>query len=367
MTSLAATSELSELIDHQGEKSISLIMPTHASGRQVTQNAIRFKNLVSQATEKLVALGESESEANKRVQLLLELQRDDDFWQHQRAGLAVYLSNDGLTAVGLLSPPSEVTLISECFYVTPIALDAAGQKRFRVLTLTWDEAQVYLANRTDMNVDETDLFPIALRDVILPPDAEDQLQFRTPASAAGGVMYHGQGGGEGMIESDRKRFLSEVGKRCKSLGGQSPLPLIIVGTEEVRGEFIATTQIEPSQTIDASPDGLGPQEVADRVSQLINDVGEQDSAKELGDQLGTALAQSRGSLDAEEILTATSAGRVRQLLLSSSLASQASKFDEETLLLVNTAVIQTLQAGGEIVECSDKVLGSSSMGAIYRY
>lgn len=74
-----AASKIDELVDQQGEKSISIVMPTYEAGRQVKQNAIRFKNLLSQVVQEPVAQGDSEAEAEYRIQPLFDLTSDDNF------------------------------------------------------------------------------------------------------------------------------------------------------------------------------------------------------------------------------------------------------------------------------------------------
>lgn len=256
MSTLQATSQaaskIAELVDQQGEKSISIIMPTYQEGRQVKQNAIRFKNLLSQVVQELEAQGEYETQAEIRVKLLSDLTLDDHFWQHQSAGVAIVMAHGQVTAIGLHDTPAEHATVSEYFYLTPVALDAAGKKSYRVLALTWEEAKLYAATRSEVEPENNAQFPVALRDVVLAPDAEEQLQCRTQGHSDGGTMFHGQGEGEQMIQSDRRRFLSEVGKRLNSLHEQPPLPLILVGTDEVLGEFKSVTKVGASHTVTAS-------------------------------------------------------------------------------------------------------------------
>ncbi len=361
---------IDELVDFVGENSISMIMPTYRAGRQVKQNAIRFKNLLSTVVVKLVEQGESEHAANHRLRSLFNLAREDEFWQHQSSGLAVYLTDDGrITAIALCEEPPELAIVSTHFYLVPVVLEAAGNKDYRVLTLSWEEARLYSANRSHVRAVENRQFPVVLRDVILPPDTEDQLQFRTQGQGNGlrSTMFHGQGKGEGMIESDRKRFLAEVGRRLNNLLEQPPLSLILVGTAEVQGEFLSESNFEPLYRILTSPDGLNEQELFQRVLSVVNEDDSTQASERLVEQLGTALAAGRGSRDLEKIVEAAAEGRVQTLLVSRKLKTDGQELGEKECPPANLAVIRTLQTDGNIIAVSSDVLDTADVAAIYRF
>ncbi len=362
-----AASKIAELVEQQGEKSISIIMPTYKEGRQVKQNAIRFKNLLSRVVRELEVQGESETQAETRVQLLFDLTLDDHFWQHQSAGVAIFMAHGQVTAVELHDAPAEHATVSEHFYLTPVALDAAGKKNYRVLALTWEEAKLYTATRSEVEPEKNAQFPVALSDVVLPPDAEEQLQVRTQSHSDGGTMFHGQGEGEQMIQSDRRRFLSEVGKRMNSLHEQPPLSLILVGTDEVLGEFKSVTKVKASQTVAASPDGLSSQELTNRILSVVNGKDSADAHQQLTERLGTALADHRASRDLVEIVEVATTGRIQTLLVNTRLATEGQQPEVDVCQLVNSAVIRTIQNGGEIVAVTDDVLDTDLIAAIYRY
>ncbi|MEZ6137552.1 MAG: hypothetical protein R3C53_21910 [Pirellulaceae bacterium] len=363
-----SVSKIDVLVEHQADKSISIIMPTYEAGRPVKQNAIRFRNLLAEVIEELVRSGESQTQAEARVQPLVEIADDTYFWQHQKPGLAIYLADGNVIAVGLHESPAEAAIVGKHFYLTPVALDAADKKSCLVLSLSWEEAKLFSASRSEVIVEETDVFPIALRDVILPPDPEVQLQFRTQgAGDTGSAVFHGQGQGEDTIESDRKRFLSEVGKRLNGVLDQQRQPLILVATDEVAGEFLAATKLEPVGTIQASPDGLEAKDFTERVLESVNRISVSAASESMGEQLGNALAAKRASRELSEVLDAAAIGRVQILLVNSRLVKEAAAIEVATRQRANLAVIRTLQTRGELLAETSDVLGSDLVAAIYRY
>src|SRR5689334_5484112 len=86
--------DLKFLIAQQGKWCVSLYMPTHRLGREQQQDPVRLKNLLAKAEANLLANGLRRSKVRKLMQPAEELLWDQDFWQHQGDGLAVFLSNE---------------------------------------------------------------------------------------------------------------------------------------------------------------------------------------------------------------------------------------------------------------------------------
>jgi hypothetical protein len=282
--------------------------------------------------------------------------------------------------------PDEFTLVADHFFVTPVAIDLAARRQLRVLSLTWEQAQLEDATRTELTPVDTDLFPVELRDVVLAPDPEDQLQFRTQQSGGGGeAMFHGQGDGEATIESDRRHFLTEVGKRIERLFGPREPQLLLFATDEVVGHWRDVTGIKPLEVISGSPDGLKPQQRRERVLEAMQSL---DDTAPWESQLQAAVASGKGTEQINEVLTSAANGRVAQLLISpraqiwgnwdadtqqatiaekAKITEKLGKEDQNDTELINLAVIQTLKNGGEIVPIEDAWFDATQLAAIYRY
>ena len=375
MQTFASADQLTQLLQNNQAASVSLVLPTYTTGREVEQNAIRFKNLLNKAVDHIVAHGASEADAKERLQPLFDLLDDDHFWQHQSHGLAVYLADGEPTMVKLHQSPEQLAYVNNHFYVRPMAVDLANQHEFTALTLTWEDAHLYRATRDTFEPVQTNHFPVGLRDVVLPPDPEDQLQSRTQQGGNAGAMFHGQGEGEGVIESDRRHFLSEIGKRIIDIFGVQYDRLIVAATDEVIGHLDAATDLQIAHTISGSPDGVDQQTLREQVLALINSLD--DPQAELGESLGTGLANGNASKDMTEIIKAAATGRVHQLMVhgtkhvwgcwdQSSMSVDISN-DESKTELVNLAILLTLQSSGEVIPCDEKLLDDSAVAAIYRY
>lgn len=375
MSTLQAAAGIEELVNHQQPESISLIMPTYSAGRRVTQNAIRFKNLVREAVDKLMTYSDcSEREAERRLAPLIDRQHDDSFWQKQSAGLAMYFFEGGITSIPLSDSPERLVYLSDHFYIAPIAAQASTTKRHDVLTVTWETANLWEATQADLQPIDCEQFPVDFADIVLPPDREEQLQFHSQRGGDADVMYHGQGEGEKSIEADRRRFLSEVGKRVQDLLGTVHDQLIVIATSEVAGQ-LAATGLKPAITISASPAKLARHALHERIREALkyDNEREEQEQKQLKDKLGTALAQGKGSRDPLEIIQAAAAGRVSHLLVDTNCRLWGNRGPDGHLLeklntdgeceAINLAMLHALRTGAEISVCASE----SPMAAILRY
>jgi hypothetical protein len=378
MQLVTSVEPIKELLADERAPAISLVMPTYKAGREVEQNRIRYRNLLREAISKLVERGESEHEAEQRLAPLMSLEYDDNFWQHQSLGLAIYLSNDVETMVSLNYSPEAAVFVDDHFYVVPIAMDATKRLKYTVLALTWKDAELFSADRTTLESLESDLFPVASSDIILPADREDQLQYRSQGVGAPAAMVHGQGAGENMIESDRRRFISEVGKRLNKELGTAKERLILVATEEVAAQLIWLSDIKPVRVVSASPDGMPLNDLRERV---LASMAEKAKSANFGEQIVAAEAAGQGSRDIAKILEAAVSGRVAKLFIDpgsrlygtwdpDQLKSQVTGETGHTEL-INLAVLLTLRCGGQVegMEANEQGAGEQTSGvaAIYRY
>jgi hypothetical protein len=392
MQVVSSTTEFQEMIDGTFDHAVSLVMPTIETSREVEQNRIRFKNLMKLAVQQLVEGGMGEQAAEQYLKPFMERYHDGQFWQHQTQGLAAYLLDGEATYHHLLHSPDELVTVGEHCYLTPLAVDVSLHQRVLLLSLTWDEARLFDVTLKSWEELENDQFPVALRDLLLPPDTEEQLQFRTQQVAIGpDVHFHGQGEGEDIIESDRRLYLGEVGKRLNKVLETNTRRLFLAATEEVAGHFFAGTDFtardesQPShdkyQVVELrlSPAGLNEEQLKQRVRKELTEP--EDSAR-LGERLGTALSQGLATRDVTEALHAAATARVEELIfdpsqrawgtwdadhLQAEVLGSRNCPDQKCMELVNLAILKTWQTGGKVQAVSDLSVGLSPLAAFFRY
>lgn len=376
MIAFPTKSDLNELLTREQGDCVSILMGTYQAGRDTNQNSIRFKNLVHKAIDELK---EKNSPLIPQLEELAKLEHDSTFWQHQTAGLAIYVS-EGFEERFLLShdPGENVTIASE-FNVRPIASVACGETNLVALALSWERARLFRSDgHTTLEINN-DAFPLTMDDLVTARDPEQQLQYSSHESAAVGgsetAMYHGHGNGEDKIEADRRVYLSRVGELVAKHLYNTQQQLVAVATEEVAGHFDAAAEsVDLTRCIHVSPDGLTDSQLEARIIAFAEEHN-QTNDDAISDRLGSAIANEQGSDDWKKIVLAAIEGRVDTLLLGQDQPilgqcdetnHQVSLDEEDGKDLVNTAVRLTLKSGGTVRRLQSNS-SAHPMAAIFRF
>ncbi|TWU04909.1 baeRF3 domain-containing protein [Stieleria varia] len=356
--------ELKELAETTASPCVSILMPTHRSGPQTQQGAIRFKNQFAKAKQLLEEGGHDCSILDPIESLSTNL----EFWQHCGEGLAIYLTADHCRLVQLPSSVDEHVCVGDSFFLLPLVGQQDADQSFFVLSLTWDEAKLYRSRDGKLELVETESLPAKFHDLVLPRDPEESLQntsHRNSINNAGPstAMFHGHGEGEDKINADRDQYLSLVGEQVSGAMYNLGIPLVIAATTEVAGHFESTTDCTADAKVEGSPSQWTDKELHDRVQDVVAKQLTKDNADQV-ERFGTAVAQSKGSCDISEITEAAETGRVDTVMLSSEIATS----DRVSADQANAVLCQTLQHGGEVFCCpADQVPFDSGIAAVFRY
>ncbi|TWU51273.1 baeRF3 domain-containing protein [Rubripirellula reticaptiva] len=351
--------DLKQLAETTANPCVSILMRTHRSGAATQQDAIRFKNLLGEARQKLKEAGNDCS----ILALVESLTTNSDFWQYQVEGLALFLTSENCRLIKLQRSVDEHVSVSDSFFLLPLVSQQNAGDSYFVLALTWDEAKLFRSAGDVLKLVETQSLPAKYHDLVLPRDPEENLQNTSHRSVGnnGGpskAMFHGHGEGEGKIQADRDRYLSLVGDEVSEAIYNTGTALVVVATAEVAGHFEAATGLTADVKIEGSPSRWSDDEMRNRVNEAV---AEQINAGgiDYAERFGTALAQSKGSKDIEEIVTAAKLGRVESVMVCCSNAD---------LDQVNVIVGETLRQGGDVFSCeAEHMPDDAAVAAIFRY
>jgi hypothetical protein len=129
-----SSSDLHELAAIEARPAISLYLPTHLAGREIRQDPIRLKNMLTQAAERLSATHRS-----PEIEVLLApataLVHDEAFWQHQQQGLAILLAPGFARIHKLPIAVAEELVVGGYFHIKPLLPLTEDAGRFWLLTI----------------------------------------------------------------------------------------------------------------------------------------------------------------------------------------------------------------------------------------
>ncbi len=358
--------DLDQLLAFDKRPAVSIYFPTHPAGREVRQDAIRLRKLLSSAAKRLAP-----ERRTAAIDALLEparqLVEDDEFWRSRERGLGVFLG-PGFDRIHKLpiAVPEELA-IADHFSIKPLLplIDQAGS--FWVVALSASRTRLYQGSRwTFAEVSGLDL-PQGIAEIW----GETEYQEAHKASPTGrpqrgaSGLAKAQSLGEAPDELHKAQLielLHRIVAAVEPMIKRQPAPVILAAEPKVQGHFRELAkwkELLPDGILefaDAMPEGELHQKAwrifAPRVERL---------RAEAVDRLQSLLGNGgKATTKAEEIVKAARYGRVDRLFLSDGRPLWG-RFDERADRviahgdaaegdddLLDYAALMTLRQGGNI-------------------
>lgn len=381
------TADLSELVREETDLAVSIFMPTHLRGREVRQDPIRLKNLVSDARSRLESTGMARVDVDEFVAPVLDLVDDYGFWQHQADGLAVYLTRDQLRHYKIPHALQEQVVVGSGFRISPLLPVLVGDEPYLVLTLTTDKVRLFEASRFTLNECDLGEIPASISAVAGEADYQNPVQASPIARPQTGSINisNAQVYGDSPPEW-RKIQLTEFVRTVtvateRRLAGSS-LPLVVVADAEIGGHFkkFASLGSNLAGVIAINPAGIDRDELHQRADEAVR---ERFDAHRLAAM--ERFASLRGKSDPraatalEDVLPAAHQGRVDVLFIretealtghfGSELETRVFGDDDSVSdKLAHEAVVQTLLHGAVVYPTLDWLdADGDGVAAILRY
>ncbi len=230
--------DVRNLIEESGNPAISLYMPTVRAGKETRENAIRYKNLLTEVEEQLTKQKIRRTDIDNLLERPRNLVSDTEYWQHQKLGFALFLTSATFHTFRIPLPVRELVTVADRFTVKPLLPVLTGDGVFSILALS--RKSVRLLRATRFTVDEVPLedMPTSLADALQLDTMERTLQMHTGTAASGSggerrAMFHGHGsGGDDQLEKDRLlQYFQIVNKGLHPYLREGNAPLVLAGVE----------------------------------------------------------------------------------------------------------------------------------------
>ncbi|MDX1377381.1 MAG: hypothetical protein R3307_00920 [Anaerolineales bacterium] len=379
--------DLRRLVEISDDICVSLYLPTHRTGREQQQDPIRLKNLIAEAQEKLLEYGFRRPEVENMLRPAENLLADDEFWQHQSDGLAMFLSTEFTQYYRLPSKFEELVVIARNFHIKPLLplLDDNGQ--FYILTVSLNKIRLFLCTKYTINEIELPGVPTSMQEALFMDHPEKHLGFHTGTgnpSTHGSrpAVFHGQGKQADEDEKDVLRYFQYVNNGLHPLLKEN-IPLVLAGAGHLlpiyRDANSYTGLLEES--LEGNPDEMDEKELHQQVWKIIKPIFEKEKSEaiEQFEQLigkGSDLAAN----DLKAVVKAAKYGQVETLFIPVNVQHWG-RFEHERNQvwldgkpslenedLLNFAAVQTILNSGQVyVLQPEDVPGSGSLAVILRY
>lgn len=379
---------LTDLSRSEGQNLVSIYMPTHRSGREMEQDPIRLKNLISQAEGYLQESNLRKPAIDELIKPAESLLIDPGFWGHQSDGLAVFLGSGSMKYYRLPVRFDELVTVSERYHLKPLLPMLSRNGRYYLLAISQQAVRLMegsLYGLDEINLEDT---PTSLQEALKYDDPEKQLQFHTGSNSSSRPMgragvFHGHGSSKDNARTDLLRYFQMVEDGIKELLAGEKAPLILAGVDSIVAIYKQVNDyphLVPVM-IEGNPDELSPQELHQKSREIVEPIfmRDQDQALQNFKDLhasGSPLASNQ----AHEIIPPANYGQVEVLFVAAGEQSWGRFNPDQNLLevhesfqpgdqdLLDLAVVRTLLNGGEVFLLERMTIpGESTLAAIFRY
>ncbi|MFA7566937.1 MAG: hypothetical protein WCY01_07900 [Alkalispirochaeta sp.] len=380
---IITTEELKELITKRSDWCVSLFMPTHRTGPKTEQGPIRFKNLLAEVEERLLAKGLRTPDVEEMLKEPRRLLQGIGFWQHQSDGLAVFFSAEVFHIFRLPLELSELVVVTDRFHIKPLLPILTSDGVFHILAVSQNKLR--LLEGTQYTVDEIELddTPGSLSESLPSDWPRKKLQFHigTPAGVGSqSAKSHGHETGSDTKQRLRKWFRL-IDRELTDLLADTRSPLVLAGVEELFPIYkeVNTYPHLVEDGIPGNPDEMRPEELHPRAWAIVEPIFNEEREAAFG-QYQQLAGTGRTTTEVTEVVPAAHHGRVEVLFVSLGVQMWG-RFDPENggvelhdtqqpgdEDLLDFAAVQTLTKGGAVFVVSpEKLPDQARVAAVLRY
>mgnify|MGYP002780402779 FL=1 len=381
---LFSIEELATLTAQGNTDCVSIYMPTFKMSTETLQNPIRFKNLMREAEEKLIANGMRPQDARD---LLLPAQELDeyDFWQHQSDGLAIFISKNFFSYYIVPVDFQELVVVTDRFHLKPLMSLLTGDGQFYILALSQNLVRLFLGTRYSINEIELEDVPTSMAEALEYDDPEKSLQFHTgtPQGGSGSraAIFHGHGAGNDDEKENILRYFRLVNKGLQELLKGHACPLVLAGVDYLLPIYKQANSYPNllDEGVTGNPDQLKAEELHAQAWQVVQPYfeGAKDEAVAYYQaNLGTGKTAS----SIQEVVPAAYYQRIESLFVpvgnqkwgmfnsetsNVEIHSEQEPGDED---LMDLAALHTILNGGTVYAVApEQVPGNAQLAAVLRY
>ena len=330
-------SDLTMLMDAMPSPGVSIYLPTHVRGSETRQDPIRLKNLIAQAREGLESAGLKTRDIDAILDPAVALVEDNDFWQHQDIGLALFLGDGQAHIYKVPIGFEQKVAVGPSFHVTPLLPLLAADGSFHVLTITAQNVRLFEASRFSMVEDDTAGLPGSVDEVSGLRDYENPLQASPIGRPHTGSinMTKSQVAGESPEDwrkANTVEFVHRIALELEQHLAKHRLPVVLIADAEIQGHFQKLSSLGPllAGVVETNPESQDVKSLHAAAYDIVRPIFEK-GRRQAVDRLAALLGSgdAHATLDAGEIVKAAHLGRIEMLMLVEG-AELRGRFDEAT-------------------------------------
>ena len=383
--SLLSQDDFKLLMKTSDQLCLSIYMRTYRAGKETQQGRIRLKNLLQEAEEKLMRSGIRRPDVQLFLAPLEEMILNNQFWQSQRDGLAVFLSKDIFNYYPLPFEFDDFLFIGQHFYVKPLLPFILGDGQFYVLALSQNDVRMFECSRASVREVEMKNIPHSLAEAMQYDDPQRQLQQHSNTlqgtNSKAAAIFHGQGIGPDDQKNNILRYCRLIDQGLQDVLRSKKAPLVLMGVDFLLSIYREANSYAylAEEIIPGNPEELSGEDIQTLAWPLVEHYfhkAEQEALTYYGPFQGTG----RTIKEIAEVVPASYNGRIELLFLadgekewgiydfaqnSVKIHSEPEPGDDE---LYDLAIRQTILNGGSVYIMDQiNIPEGGNMAALLRY
>ncbi len=345
---------------------ISFFLPTHRSGKEVTEMIDQkvLKQQVKEINKRLKSDKLEENEIKDILEPAKKLSEDSGFWKHQSDGLAIFRNKKLFEYYKLPVCFEPYTHIADHFYLTPLVYYINNTGKFYLLALSLSDVRVYECFSNQIRELKTEgPIPEKLEDVVGFDYQEKSLQFRKGQTGFNQTMYHGHGRAN---EEEKKleilKFFREVNKGLIKILKDQEAPLVIATVDYLMPIYKQVNSYRNllDDFVAGNPEHENPGKLQEKASIIVESYFKKERITKVK-AYELALSNHKASSSEDEIITAAINKRIDTLFIrrgeeiwgtyekNTNKIIYLSRDNDRGVYLINMAAMNTILNNGKVI------------------
>lgn len=235
--------DLKQLVESSQSPCATICMPTHRSGGDREQDAVRLKNLANQIEKELAGRWLRAPDARDWVEPIRNIPSESDFWEKRDRGLAIFLDGKSVQRFRVPIPLSELAIVGSRFH-TKSLLPLLSNNRFLVLALSQNKVSLFEATEFQIDPIEVDGLPQNIDEALdlISVDRGSQSHFAMKGGKGKeSSVFHGQGGVKETHKDELTLFFRMIDSALQPFLRHRSVPLVLAGVDYLLPLFRAVS------------------------------------------------------------------------------------------------------------------------------
>ena len=377
-------STLKSLASESGDCLVSIYAPMMKAGREVQQNEIRWKSLVSEVRNKLIENGRTEEQADDLLEPAVGKISDPIFWQHQNNGLVFFIDEFKSYYFETCCSFEEKVVVGESFFLRPIVKAANDQSNCFIIAASPNRVRLLEVSGEQIVDVGLESLPENLQDALNIDEYVSALQFHSTSQGSGisnqSAVHHGHGGSDPDIKKQDEllQYFYRLDAALADYLADKDDPLVFAGVDSVFPVYRKANSYKHlvDECLPGNPDDASPQDLLTAAAPILEKL-QSERLKATTAAYHDRAHTDWASKDAVEIYAAAKMGQVDELFISDEFSDVANNMGDGKTSdaghigaspdLGNLLVVETIRNGGKVVDITEHSMQDGEMlAAVFR-